>query len=427
MNLIPVLFISFFVTCLLGCPIAVSLGVSSLITALLAGITPLALIQQMYSMLDSFTLLAIPLFMLVGNIMEYGEITDRLVGFANVLVGHIRGGLGQVNIFANLIMAGISGSANADAAAIGGMLIPAMEKEGYPPEMAAAINASASTMGPIIPPSMLMIVYGAYGGVSVAAMFMAGFIPGVLIALTMMTAVYVWSKKYPSIHLREKRATLGEIWDAFLRAILALLVPAIVIAGVLGGTFTATESGMIAAIYCFLLTAFVYRTVKLPDFLAILRKSLVGMAHPMFCAAGAGAFSYMMTYLQIPKLVLKLAGPIAGSYYGTMFFLAILFLILGCFMDAVPAIIVFLPIIQELSRAAGLDSLHVAILVIVTLCVGFVTPPYGLTLLLSSQIADVPSTRVIKRMALFYGVFAFVILIIIFAPDVILFLPHAFL
>ena len=179
MNLIPVLFISFFVTCLLGCPIAVSLGVSSLITALLAGITPLALIQQMYSMLDSFTLLAIPLFMLVGNIMEYGEITDRLVGFANVLVGHIRGGLGQVNIFANLIMAGISGSANADAAAIGGMLIPAMEKEGYPPEMAAAINASASTMGPIIPPSMLMIVYGAYGGVSVAAMFMAGFIPGV--------------------------------------------------------------------------------------------------------------------------------------------------------------------------------------------------------------------------------------------------------
>lgn len=424
MNLVAILFISFFVLCLLGVPVAVSLGASAMLTGLSCGITPLFLVQQMFSMVNSYTLLAIPLFLLVGNIMEHGQITERLVGFASSLVGHIRGGLGQVNVLSNMIMAGISGSANADAAALGSMMIPVMKQEGYPPEMAAAINACASTMGPIIPPSMLMVVYGAYGGVSVAAMFLAGFIPGFFIALFMMVTIYHWAKKYPSIKHREHRATAGEIWKAFKYASLALLVPVIIIAGVLGGIFTATESGMVAAVYCLFVTVFVYRRVHLKEFVDIVKTTLISMAAPMFCAAGAGAFGYMIAYLQIPKLILQMSGPINGSHYLTLFFLFFLFMILGCFMDAIPAIMIFLPIVQELSRAAGLDPLHVATLVVVTLCFGFVTPPYGLTMLLSASIAHVPSAAVIKQTIPFYLTFLAVAAIMIFLPEVILFLPN---
>ena len=424
MNLVAILFISFFVLCLLGVPVAVSLGASAMLTGLSCGITPLFLVQQMFSMVNSYTLLAIPLFLLVGNIMEHGQITERLVGFASSLVGHIRGGLGQVNVLSNMIMAGISGSANADAAALGNMMIPVMKQEGYPPEMAAAINACASTMGPIIPPSMLMVVYGAYGGVSVAAMFLAGFIPGFFIALFMMITIYHWAKKYPSIKHREHRATAGEIWKAFKYASLALLVPVIIIAGVLGGIFTATESGMVAAVYCLFVTVFVYRRVHLKEFVDIVKTTLISMAAPMFCAAGAGAFGYMIAYLQIPKLILQMSGPINGSHYLTLFFLFFLFMILGCFMDAIPAIMIFLPIVQELSRAAGLDPLHVATLVVVTLCFGFVTPPYGLTMLLSASIAHVPSAAVIKQTIPFYLTFLAVAAIMIFLPEVILFLPN---
>lgn len=424
MNLVAILFISFFVLCLLGVPVAVSLGASAMLTGLSCGITPLFLVQQMFSMVNSYTLLAIPLFLLVGNIMEHGQITERLVGFASSLVGHIRGGLGQVNVLSNMIMAGISGSANADAAALGSMMIPVMKQEGYPPEMAAAINACASTMGPIIPPSMLMVVYGAYGGVSVAAMFLAGFIPGFFIALFMMITIYHWAKKYPSIKHREHRATAGEIWKAFKYASLALLVPVIIIAGVLGGIFTATESGMVAAVYCLFVTVFVYRRVHLKEFVDIVKTTLISMAAPMFCAAGAGAFGYMIAYLQIPKLILQMSGPINGSHYLTLFFLFFLFMILGCFMDAIPTIMIFLPIVQELSRAAGLDPLHVATLVVVTLCFGFVTPPYGLTMLLSASIAHVPSAAVIKQTIPFYLTFLAVAAIMIFLPEVILFLPN---
>lgn len=424
MNLVAILFISFFVLCLLGVPVAVSLGASAMLTGLSCGITPLFLVQQMFSMVNSYTLLAIPLFLLVGNIMEHGQITERLVGFASSLVGHIRGGLGQVNVLSNMIMAGISGSANADAAALGSMMIPVMKQEGYPPEMAAAINACASTMGPIIPPSMLMVVYGAYGGVSVAAMFLAGFIPGFFIALFMMITIYHWAKKYPSIKHREHRATAGEIWKAFKYASLALLVPVIIIAGVLGGIFTATESGMVAAVYCLFVTVFVYRRVHLKEFVDIVKTTLISMAAPMFCAAGAGAFGYMIAYLQIPKLILQMSGPINGSHYLTLFFLFFLFMILGCFMDAIPAIMIFLPIVQELPRAAGLDPLHVATLVVVTLCFGFVTPPYGLTMLLSASIAHVPSAAVIKQTIPFYLTFLAVAAIMIFLPEVILFLPN---
>jgi tripartite ATP-independent transporter DctM subunit len=410
----------------MGVPVAVSLGVSALLTGALVGIPPLVMVQQMFAMLDSFTLVAIPLFLLVGIIMEHGEITDKLVEFSRTMVGHIRGGLGHVNIFSNMIMAGISGSANADAAALGSIMIPAMKKEGYTGEMAAAINACASTMGPIIPPSMLMIVYGAYGGLSVAALFLAGAVPGVLVAATMMITLYFWTKKN-NVLARGKRASLKEIWRAFRGAALALIVPVIIIAGVLGGKFTATESGMIAAVYSLIITTVVYKTVKLKTLFEIIRQGLVSMSAPMLCSAGAGAFGYMMAYLQIPNAVLEMSGPVRGNYYLTLIFITVLFIILGCFMDAIPAIMIFLPIVQSLSGAAGLDPLHVGILVVVVLCFGFVTPPYGLTMLLSASIAKVNSTGVVKACVPFYCVFLLICVVLVFFPDFILFIPRTFL
>lgn len=220
---------------------------------------------------------------------------------------------------------------------------------------------------------------------------------------------------------------MGEIFAALKNASLALMVPVIIIAGVLGGVFTATESGMIAAVYSLVVTAFIYRNVGIEELLSIIEKTLRSMAGPMFCAAGAGAFGYMMAYLRIPELVLTLSGPVNGNRYLTLIFLFLLFLLLGCFMDAIPAIIIFLPIVQELATAANLDSLHVAILVIVTLCYGFVTPPYGLTLLLSASIAGVSSSVVIRRTVPFYLSFIAVALVMIFLPEVILLLPKIFL
>ena len=423
MGTILLLFGTFFAMCLIGVPVAMSLGISALISGLHVGITPIVMCQQIYAQLDSFTLLAIPLFLLVGNIMDRGQITDRLVGFASKLVGHITGGLGHVNVVANMIMAGISGSATADAAALGGIMIPSMRKAGYTPEMAAAINASAATIAPIIPPSIMMVTYGAFGSVSIAALFMGGIVPGVLVGLTIMIVTYIWAKKHKCVAV-QKRATLREVWDATKRAFTALLVPLIIILGVLSGIFTATESGMIAVVYSLFLVMFVYRTCTWKEMAEVFMKSCVESAKPLLCVGGAGAFGYMMAYLQIPQMMLDAAGPIVGKQIPTLLFITFLYIILGTFMDSIPAIIIFLPIVQQMGTAAGIDPIHMGVLVTVVLCFGLLTPPYGMTLLLSAGLAGVPTVSVIKELKYFYLVYLLVILGMIFIPQTVLFLPN---
>jgi tripartite ATP-independent transporter DctM subunit len=425
MSLIVLLFASFFGLCLLGVPVAVSLAIASFVTGLFIGIPPIVIAQQMYAMLDSFTLLAVPLFLLVGATMDRGAVTDRLVGFSKSLVGHIRGGLGHVNIVSNMIMAGISGSATADAAALGSVMIPAMIKDGYPKDVAAAVNAAAATMGPIIPPSIMMVVYGAYGGVSIAALFLGGAIPGALVGITLMIGVYRWAVKN-NFATKSRRATLSEIWASFKGAILALIVPLIIIIGVIGGIFTATESGMIAAVYALIITFFAYRSLSLKEVAKVFKDALVSMAQPLFCVAAAGAFGYLMAYLNVPDLVVQFAGPIAGNKTMTLIFITVLYIILGTFMDAIPAIVIFLPIVQKLSALAALNPVHVGTLVTVVLCFGLLTPPYGLTLLLSSGIARIQVAKVIRALTPFYLLFLLIIVILIFFPDVILFLPRIF-
>ncbi|MCI9122235.1 MAG: TRAP transporter large permease [Oscillibacter sp.] len=289
--------------------------------------------------------------------------------------------------------------------------------------MAAAINASAATIGPIIPPSIMMVVYGAYGSVSIASLFMGGIIPGVIVGLTIMSITYVWAKHHDCVEVQPK-STLREIWSATKSAFTALLVPFIIIAGILSGKFTATESGMVAVVYSLFLVLVVYRSCTLKQMGEVLKTSLVESAKPLLCIGGAGAFGYMMAYLRIPQLLLEAAGPIAGNKLATLCFITVLYIILGTFMDAIPAIIIFLPLVQEMAAAASISGVHMGVLVTVVLCFGLLTPPYGMTLLLSSGIAGIPTIKVIKELKWFYIVYLSVIVCLILFPDLILFLPE---
>ena len=420
---IIVLFGSFVVCALIGVPIAVCLCIAGFGTASLLGITPIAVVQNIFSMLNSYTLLAVPLFLIVGNVMEYGGITERLVNFSRTLVGHMRGGLAQVNILTNMLMAGISGSATADATALGSVMLPAMKREGYPPDLSCAINAAASTIGPIIPPSIMMVVYGAYSGVSIGAMFAGGFIPGVLIGLALMVYVYVWAKK-TNFKTAEKRATLGEIGHATLKAIPALMAPVIIVVGIVGGIVTTTEAGMLCAVYCLIVSLLLFRSIGIKQILEIIENTLTGMSKPLLCVAGAGAFGYMMAYLNVPKLFLSLLGSAADSRVFVTMFVVVLYLILGTFMDATPAIVIFMTIIQSITQNVGMHPLHVGVLICVTMCFGFITPPSGLTLLISAGIGGVPTIDVIKRLKWIFVLLISVILVIAFVPEIVLFIPR---
>lgn len=419
------LFGSFVLLAVLGVPIAICLCVSGFLTAAMMGITPVAIIQNIFSMLNSYTLLAVPLFLIVGNVMEYGGITERLVNFANVLVGHIRGGLGHVNILANMFMAGISGSSTADATALGSIMLPAMKKQGYPSDLACAINASAATIGPIIPPSIMMVVYGAYSGVSIGAMFMGGMVPGIVIGVALMVYVYVWARK-TDFPVSAHRASLKEIGQATVKAIPALMAPIIIVCGICFGLVTTTEAGMLCAVYCILVSVLLFHSISWKDAKDIIINTLFGMAKPLICVAGAGAFGYMMAYLQVPKMFLALLGPVADSRIFVTLFIVVLYLILGTFMDATPAIVIFMSIIQTLAANVGMNPLHVGVLICVTMCFGFITPPYGLTLLISAGIGNVPTIDVIKRMKYIFVLFIGIILLIAFVPEIVLFLPRLF-
>lgn len=421
MELIAILFGSFFGMALLGVPIAVALALAALVTGFFADIPPIVVVQNMFSGVDSYTLLAVTLFLLSGEIMDKGAITEKLVAFSKSVVGHIRGSLGHVTIFSNMIMAGISGSGTADAAALGSIMIPAMKKERYDPPMAVAINAAAATMGPIIPPSIIMIVYGAYGGVSIAGLFLGGAIPGVLVGITLMVVVYLWARNRDLPVMRW--GGVRGIWKTFKGSVWALLVPFIIVGGVTGGIFTATESAMIVVVYSVLVTVLVYGTLKTANGIQAIRNALVGAAGPLSCVAAAGAFGYIMAYLQVPVLVMELAGPVIGKPLATLVFITVLYLILGTFMDAIPAIVIFLPIVQKLVVAAHLNPVHVGVLVTVVLCFGFLTPPYGLTLLLSAGIGRVPVVKVLRVLVPFYIVMLLVIVAMILFPEIVLFLP----
>jgi tripartite ATP-independent transporter DctM subunit len=417
-----ILFGIFFTLLLLRVPVAVSLGLACIPMLMLEDqLSLMLLVQETFNAYNSFILLAVPFFLLTANLMNIGGITQRLVRLSRALVGRMPGSLAQVNIVLSIFFAGISGSSTADAASQGKLFIDAQVKEGYDRSFSVAITAVSSVMAVIIPPSILMIVWGGVLTTSIGALFLAGVVPGLLIGVVQMLTVHAYAKRrgYPT----HPGSGIREMLVALIAAIPALMTPVIIIGGKIFGWFTATESACIAVLYAMVLSVFVYREMNFAGVHKALLETgrLAGVT--LFCVGTASAFGWMMAYYQIPQALLKdiLAwglGPV-----GAGFFIAAVFLVVGCFLDAIPAIIIVGAILQPLAQKVGLDPVHFAMIGIVSLAFGLVTPPYGLCLMISCSIGGVRLGYVIKDVLIMLIPMFLVLLLVIVWPQVSLFLP----
>ena len=417
-----ILFGLFFLLLALRVPVAFALGLACLpILVIEPRLSPFTLMQETFNAYNSFILLAVPFFLLTANLMNVGGITDRLVRLSRALVGHFPGGLAQINVVLSIFFAGISGSSTADAASQSKLFIEAQRKEGYDDSFSVAITAVSAVLAVIIPPSILMIVWGGLLTVSIGALFLAGIIPGLLIGLVQMATVHAYAVRrgYPTY----PRSTFRELVAALLVSVPALMTPVIIIGGKIFGWFTATESACIAVLYAAVLSVFVYREMKLKGLHSALLDTgkLAGIA--LFCVGTASAFGWLLAYYQIPKALLAGVAAWEMGAIATGFFIAGVFLVVGCFLDAIPAIIIVGTILEPLAKVAGLDPVHFAMIGIVSLAFGLVTPPYGLCLLIACSIAGMRMGDVLKDVFIMLLPMLGVLILVIVWPSVVLFLP----
>jgi tripartite ATP-independent transporter DctM subunit len=420
-----ILFGIFFALMILRVPVAFALGLACLPMFILEErLSAQNLVQETFNAYNSFILLAVPFFLLTANLMNVGGITDRLVRLSRALVGHFPGALAQVNVVLSIFFAGISGSSTADAASQSKIFIEAQTKEGYDLSFSVAITAVSAVMAVIIPPSILMIVWGGVLTVSIGALMLAGIIPGLLLGLAQMATVHVYAKlrNYPTY----TRATLKEVFVALAVSIPALLTPLIIIGGKVFGWFTATESACIAVLYAGALSMLVYREMGVKGAYGALLDTGKLAAVALFCVGTASAFGWLLAYYQIPKAIL--AGVAAWNMgpTTTAFFIAGVFLVVGCFLDAIPAIIIVGTILEPLAKAAGLDPVHFAIVGIVSLAFGLVTPPYGLCLMVACAVAKIRMVDALKDTLIMLIPMLLVLAAIIMWPQIPLFLPRLF-
>jgi tripartite ATP-independent transporter DctM subunit len=425
---ILILVLSFVILLSLGVPISYSIGISSLLTMLVSIKTIPALTtvsQRMATGLDSFALLAIPFFILAGQLMNSGGIARRLIEFAKVLVGKLPGGLAFVNIMAAMLFGAISGSAVAAASAIGGFMTPVMRKEGYDRSFSAAVNITSATTGMIIPPSNILIVYSlASGGVSIAALFLAGYIPGILLGLSLMIVAGIYSKK--NNYKIEFKVTFGDAVKKFLDAIPSLLLIVIVIGGIVAGYFTATEASAVAVFYAFILSVFVYKEIKFKDLPQILLSSSSTTAVVMLLIATSMAMSWVMAYENIPQNVAAALIGLSDSKIIIFLIINLILLFIGTFMDMTPAVLIFTPIFLPVAMQLGVDPIHFGIIMVVNLSIGLCTPPVGSVLFVGCSVAELPITKVIKPLIPFFIAMIIALIIITYVPDLSLFIPEYF-
>jgi C4-dicarboxylate transporter, DctM subunit len=408
----------------MGVPVAFALIAGVLVGTLFTPISFPSIIGQLFHGIDSESLLAIPFFLLVGELMTSADVTQRMIRLAQTLVGHLRGGLAQVVTLFSMFFAGISGSSTADVAVLSRTVAREMDREGYDRGFTAALIASASTMANLIPPSIMAVVYGATGNVSIGGLFLGGVVPGVLIGIGLM----IYSYFFGPMGVKKQRATFGEIGHAARSAALPLIIPIIIMGGILTGWFTPTEAGMIAAVYILVVIIPLLR----PQHIRQLPGDFVytGMLYaiPLAAVAAASAFGWMLAYLRGPDVVAGYIELWAGtSGPKIMFMLVVLFVIVGDFVDAVPAIIIFMPIINKLTELGGINPVHMGVVIITTLVFGLITPPYGLSLLVASKFIEVPFGRAMVRSLPLYVVFFATIAFTVIFPDVVLWLPKQFL
>jgi len=426
--MISALVIFFVIFLIIGVPIAFSIGLASMLSLSFAKGLPLLLVpQRMTVAADSFSLLAIPLFLLAGEMMNRGGITKRLVDFSNSLVGHVRGGIGMSSILASMIFAGISGSAVADTSAIGSILVPTMVEKKYKRGLVASLQACAGTMGPIIPPSILMILYGSITGVSIGGLFLAGFIPGVLIGLGLMLVTYVYS--FIPGHEGMKGDAWGgwmAVWITFKRAILALVMPIIIIGGIISGIFTATEAGVIAVAYAFVV-GLVYKELKLGDLPKMLVSSASITSMVMLIICTASLFGWLIAREQVPLAIGAFLSSVSTNPAVFMVIVISFLLALGCVMEVIAAAMIFGPVLYLLGQQYGFDPVFFGLIVMVVLQFGGVTPPVGILLNISCGLAKTSTEEACRYLLPFLGIMILVIVICCIFPDLVMFLPRLLL
>lgn len=408
---------------LIGVPIAISLGMASSLVFLIEGdVSIIALVQRMYNSVGSFPLLAIPFFILAGNLMEGGGISRRLIHLANVMFGRVKGGLAIVSIIACAFFAAISGSAAATTAAIGSLLIPAMIKKGYDRNFSAAIQAAGGTIGVMIPPSVPLVLYGVMAGVSIGNLFIAGIVPGLLVVSSLLLLVYVisWIKGYGG----GDTFTFKEFLLAFADAILALLMPVIILGGIYGGVFTPTEAAVVAVVYGLIVGLFIYREIKFKQLIDIFTKSAQVSAVIMFIIAGASVFGYYLTRARIPKELTETMLGVTENWIIALLIINALLLFIGTFLETSAAIIILTPILVPIVSALGIDLTHFGIIMIFNLAIGFITPPVGLNLFVAANIAGTRFENLIKAIIPFIIIMVLDILIISYIPSISLFLVN---
>jgi tripartite ATP-independent transporter DctM subunit len=418
-----IMFGTFGVLICLRVPVSFALGLACVPISLMDDrLTPILLVNEMWKSYNSFILLAVPFFLLAANLMNSAGITDRLVKLARAMVGHFPGGLGHVNVLVSMLFAGISGSSTADAAGIGSLMIPAMKKQGYDSSFSVAITACSSVMGVIIPPSIIMIVWGGLMSVSIGGLFLAGIVPGIVIALLMMGTVSVYARirGYPV----DNRASFKEFLHALRRASLALVTPAIIVGGIVGGLFTPTEASVIAVIYSALLGGIVYRSIRLREFPTVLYQSARFAAISLFCIGTASAFGWLLAYYRVPQALVDAMAVYGTGPVTTGFLIAMSFLFVGMFIDAIPAIIVLGTVLLPLADKVGMHPIHFAIIGVISLAFGLVTPPYGLCLLISCSLGEIKVVDVLRDVVIILVPMIILLIVVIVFPEFVLALPR---
>ena len=424
MSPLLLLTLTFLVTLLWGMPVAVVLGVASAVY-LLAADMPLTVIpQKMFAGMDSFVLLSIPAFVLAGNLMNGGGITDRILRFSNSIVGHFRGGLAQTNIVGSMIFAGISGSAAADAASQGAVLIPGMVRQGYTVPYSAAVTAASAVVGPIIPPSIPMIIVGSLTGISVGQMFLAGAVPGLLLGLGMMVPAYVLAVR--DNHPREPWRGWGEVWASGKDALWAMGMMFLILFGIVGGYFTPTEAAVIAVLYAIVVGLFVYKELGWRDIPRLVADSAISGAAIMLLVGFASVFGWILAAERIPQMLTEWMTSISTERWALMIMMNVLLIVVGMFMETIAALIILFPPLLAVATAAGMDPIHFATFAVLNLMIGLATPPVGVCLFICASIGRISLWEITVAVWPFL-LSNFVVLALVTAiPQISLWLPSLF-
>ncbi len=409
----------------IGIPAAFALGLTSLIVTVVErgfdAIPYTIIAQRMVYGVNSFPLLAIPFFILAGKIMNVGGITDRIFLFAGRLVGHLRGGLGQVNVAASVIFSGMSGSAVADAVGIGQVEIRAMRKAGYPDDFSVAVTAASATIGPIIPPSIPLIIYAVMANVSATALLIAGLLPGLLMAALLMVVVAIQARRIGIA--TEAWAGLGALVMSFLLAIPPLFTPVIIIGGIWTGVFTPTEAAAVAAVYAFLIAVVVYRELTLRQLYQVLRETMRETAVILLIVAAASLYGWLLVFAQIPQQLVASVGALELDPLLLLLLLNLFLLGIGLFLETTAAITIFTPMLLPLAVAAGVDPVHFGVVMVLNLMIGLLTPPVGMVLFAVAKVADVPINRAFHALLPFYVPLLVTLLLVTYIPSLSLWLP----